>query len=164
EAFTPGNADLTYNVQSSSAGHPNGVRQVPGATFWTQGSAETWVLPDPTRAGHVYAVTTSSNDLSGGSYGNVVFASSTNDGQTWSAPTILVNNNATPQNFSFFPTAAIDPNGDVVVAWYQNYNGSTTNARNASGDYLLDVYATYSTDGGNTFATPFRITQASFDP
>ncbi len=164
EAFTAGNADFTFNVQSSSLDHPNGVRQVPGATFWTLGSGQTWILPDPTRPGHVYAVTTSSGDLSSGSYGNVVFATSTDDGQTWSAPTTLVNNNATPQDFSFMPTAAIDSNGDLAVAWYQNYNSTTINSKNTNGDYLLDVYATYSTNGGSTWASPFRITPTSFDP
>ncbi len=169
-AFEPGNADITFNVQSTS-----NIRQVEGAAFWTQGSAQTWLLPDPNCPGTVYAVSSDGDDLHGGSFGNVVLATSTNVGQSWSSPAFIVNNNASadsqtdadtlPDQFSFFPTAAIDPlTGTIVVAWYQNYNGAVTNARNARGHYLLDVYATYSTNRGQTWATPFRITSQSTDP
>ncbi len=163
-AFGPGQADLTFNVQSSSHAHPHGVRQVPGAVFWTLGSGQTWLLPDVSRPGHVYAVTSAGHDLRGGSYGDVVFASSADDGRTWSKPSLLVNNDAEPSRFSFFPTAAIDRNGDLAVAWYQNYRGATLEPKNAHGHYLLDVYATYSSDGGTTWATPFRLTRTSSDP
>jgi uncharacterized repeat protein (TIGR01451 family) len=158
-AFRPGDADVTYNVQSQSTTPKSGFREVPGAAFWTQGSDQTWLLPDPSRPGVVYAVTADGEDLKvkGGSYGNVVLATSHDSGASWSRPVTIMRNRA--PNFSFFPTAAIDRNGDIVVAWYQNHR-----AKNSQGDYLLDVFATYSTDGGKTWARPFRVNGAPFDP
>ena len=39
------------------------------------------------------------------------------------------------------------------MSWYTNQSG----LKNAAGDYLLDTYATYSVDGGQTWATPFAV-------
>jgi hypothetical protein len=58
------------------------------------------------------------------------------------------------------PSAAIDAAGNISVTWYDNRGG----AKNAAGDYLLDVYATTSSDGGLTFGNEFRINDTSFDP
>ena len=46
------------------------------------------------------------------------------------------------------------------MSWYTNQSGQ----KNAAGDDLLDVYATYSTDGGQTWATPFQVDTQAFDP
>ena len=54
----------------------------------------------------------------------------------------------------------MDSSGDIVVSWYTNASGQT----NSSGDYLLDTYATYSVDGGQTWATPFALDSQAFDP
>jgi hypothetical protein len=64
--------------------------------------------------------------------------------------------------FQLFPTASIDPFGDIVVAWYDNRRGLT----NRTGRFLLDFFATYSTDGGSTWATPFQVNEVAnpFDP
>jgi hypothetical protein len=156
-AFGPGKSDVTFNIQNSP-------RAIPGTTFWTQGAVQPWVLADPVHAGNVYVVT--ANDPSGGTgapYSRVVFARSTDNGATWSTP--QTNGIIAPfadTAFQLFPTAAIDPFGDIVVAWYDNRRGLT----NGSGHFLLDVYATYSTDGGLTWADPFQVTDDSnpFDP
>src|SRR5262249_788709 len=70
-------------------------------------------------------------------------------------------------SFRLFPNASVDPFGDIVVTWYTNQNadGSLT-AKNGQGDYLINVDATYSTDGGQTWATPFQVNNANdpFDP
>jgi hypothetical protein len=57
---------------------------------------------------------------------------------------------------------AIDRFGDIVIAWYDNRRGLT----NSHDHFLLDVFATYSTDGGLTWATPFQVNAAGnpFDP
>jgi hypothetical protein len=65
---------------------------------------------------------------------------------TWSS-------NLIETSSALFPTAAIDQNGDIVVAWYDNRRG----INNAAGHFKLDVYATYSTDGGLTFAPAFPV-------
>ena len=62
--------------------------------------------------------------------------------------------------FQLFPTASIDPVGDIVVSWYTNQSLVT----NASGHYLLDTYATYSVDGGQSWASPFAVDSRAFDP
>jgi len=58
------------------------------------------------------------------------------------------------------PAAAIDAAGNVTVTWYDNRRGLT----NAIGDYLLDVYAATSIDGGLTFGSDTQINTAPFDP
>ena len=59
-----------------------------------------------------------------------------------------------------FPTATIDQSGNLVVAWYDTRRGLT----NTNDNFLLDVYATYSTDGGMTWVPDFRINDRAFDP
>jgi hypothetical protein len=116
------------------------------------------------RPGNVYVV--SADDPAHGAgapYSRVVFARSADKGATWSfaqpdgmlAP-------VGGDSFQLFPTAAIDPFGDIVAAWYDNRRGLT----NSHGQFLLDVFATYSTDGGLSWAPPFQVNAAAnpFDP
>ena len=86
-----------------------------------------------------------------------MFARSTDNGATWTTSTL----EAGPSNsFQLFPTASIDRFGNLVVSWYDNRNGAT----NAGGNFLLDVFAKYSTDGGLTFSPSFKINDVGFDP
>ena len=91
---------------------------------------------------------------------NIVISRSTNNGATWTRTTVPVD--VGPGSHQFFPTAAIDEAGNIVIAWYDNRNGAT----NANNRWLLDVFATYSTDGGQTWATPFQVNDPAnpFDP
>jgi hypothetical protein len=156
-AFLPGQSDITFNIQ----GQP---RTIPGAQLWTVGSSQPWVLADPTRPGNVYVVTADDpSNGAGAPYSRVVFSRSTDNGLTWSFP--QTNGILAPVDgdaFQLFPTAAIDQFGDMVVAWYDNRRGLTTH----TGRILLDVFATYSTDGGLTWATPFQVNDDDhfFDP
>jgi hypothetical protein len=156
-AFGPGQSDVTFNIQSAA-------RRIPGTQFITLGGVQPWVLPDPVRTGNVYVVTADDpTNGSGAPYSRVVFARSTDNGATWSFP--QANHQIAPldgSSFQLFPPAAIDQFGDIVVAWYDNRRGLT----NSHGHFLLDVFATYSTDGGLTWATPFQVNQANqpFDP
>jgi hypothetical protein len=152
-AFAAGQSALSYNVQTS------GGTTIPGTQFWTQGALQPWIMPDPARAGNVYVVTNDdpNNTYQNGDDGDVVFARSTDNGATWTRSTI----SSGPSNsFQLFPTASIDRFGNIVVAWYDNRRGLT----NGAGRFLLDVMATYSTDGGLTWATEFRINDNAFDP
>ena len=159
--FGPGQADITFNKQDANNG-----RTIPGDKFWTMGSAQPWVLADPARPGNVYVV--AADDPNNGALGNpdpadVVFARSTDDGQTWSSPTTVDAGIAVPgtntNSFQLFPTAAIDQSGDIVVAWYDNRSGIV----NSSGDYRLDVFSRYSTDGGLTWSDPFQLNSKQID-
>jgi hypothetical protein len=140
-AEVPGRADITLNFQI--AGY---ARQIPGATFLTAGSMQPWVLPDPVRPGNIYVISADSNNGFHQDYGDIRIARSTDYGVTWSSSLIETSS-------TLFPNAAIDQFGDIVVAWYDNRRGLT----NSAGHFKLDVYATYSTDGGLTFAPAFPV-------
>jgi hypothetical protein len=140
-AEVPGRADITFNIQT--AGVP---RQIPGATFVTGGSAQPWILADPVRPGDIYVISADSNNGFHQDYGDIRIARSTDYGVTWSRSLIETSS-------TLFPNAAIDQFGDIVVAWYDNRRGLT----NSAGHFKLDVYATYSTDGGLTFAPAFPV-------
>jgi hypothetical protein len=154
-AFTAGNADITYNVQNCADG------VVSGARFWTQGSNQAFVLPDPQIPGSVYVVAAddTDNDHSSGDDSDVYIARSADNGQTWSAP-IRVDHGPLGA-FQFFPTAAIDDlTGCIAVIWYDNRNGAV----NSGGRYLLDVFYTISDDRGLTWSPDVQINDAPFDP
>jgi hypothetical protein len=138
-AEVPGRADITTNVQTTD-------RTIPGAQFITQGSEQPWIMADPVRPGNVYVISADSNNGFHQDYGDIRIARSTDAGLTWSSSLIETSS-------ALFPNAAIDQNGDIVVAWYDNRRG----LNNAAGHFKLDVYATYSTDGGLTFAPAFPV-------
>ncbi len=152
-AFTAGQSDITFNVQSDPG-------PIPNTHFWMQGAAQPWVLPDPARPGQVYVVSNDDPDNNHGSGddADVVFARSTDNGQTWNVTTIADSGDS----HQLFPFAAIDSNGNIVVAWYDTRAGAT----NGNDNLLLDVWATYSTDGGQTWAPAFQVNDADnpFDP
>jgi hypothetical protein len=157
--FTQSESDITYNRQDGTS------RTIPGATFWTMGSAQPWVLADPVRPGNIYVVTADDSGDGVGTFdpADVVMATSTNNGQNWSRQTVDAGIDLPgggSRSFQLFPTASIDQSGDIVVAWYDNRSGLT----NSSGDYLLDVYARYSKDGGVTWSNAFQVNTTHFDP
>lgn len=154
QAFTAGQSDVTFNVQSDPGA-------IPLTNFWMQGSVQPWVLPDPARPGNVYVINNDDpDDIHGsGDDADVVIARSTDNGGTWAVSTIPDGGGTSQQ---VFPFAAIDENGNIVVAWYDTRAGAT----NANDNLLLDVYATYSVDGGVTWATAFQVNDINnpFDP
>ncbi len=154
-AFLAGASDIAFNVQDNLL-----IGRIAGAQFWTQGSAQPFVIADPSRPGNVYVVTADDPDAHGsGDDANVVIARSTNNGLTWTNATISSGPN---NSFQVFPTAAIDRFGTMLVAWYDNRRFQT----NANENYLLDVYVTYSVDGGLTWSPEFRVNDLDnvFDP
>ncbi len=182
QAFTAGQSDVAINRQDDGSGWGPGTYNtgaaIPGLGFWMFGAGQPWILPDPTQADTVYIVT---NDDPSNVHGNatddadVVMATSNDDGTSWNVQTLPEPSNS----HQLFPFAAIDQFGNIVVAWYD----TTRNLRNtfSTGDgvpdgngnptagtqkYMLDVFATYSTDGGATWATPFMVNDANnpFDP
>ena len=59
------------------------------------------------------------------------------------------------------PTASIDPvTGAPVVQYYDNRNGGL----NQNGSFLLDVFVTFSRDGGASFSPGIQINDLPFDP
>jgi hypothetical protein len=155
-AFGAGQSDITFNDQSGS-------RKISGTTFLTQGSVIPQVLVDPTQPGVMYVVSVEDPDAgtSNPPYSEVVIATLTQGiNGTWSTATSVIAPPSSSSVFQLFPTASIGAVGDIVVSWYTNQSG----VKNAAGDYLLDTYATYSVDGGQTWATPFAVDSQAFDP
>jgi FlgD Ig-like domain/HYR domain len=152
-AFVPGSADVTFNVQSGNA--------IPQTAFWLMGAAQGWVLADPNTPGRIYVVAADDpdNNYLAGDASNVYIATSTDYGVTFGAPVRIDDGPGT--TFQVMPTAGIDPHtGEIVAHWYDNRRG----VLNSSGNFLLDVYASYSSDGGVTWSPGIRLNDVPFDP
>ncbi len=152
--FDAGEADITFNVQSAS-------NPIANTQFWLQGSAQPWILADPNTAGRMYcfAADDPDDDHSTGDHSNVYMVVSTDNGMNWGDPVRIDDGPGT--SFQVMPTAAIDVNsGRLVAMYYDNRSGNT----NAAGNFLLDVFMTYSEDGGNTWMNDFSINDRQFDP
>jgi hypothetical protein len=130
----------------------------PGTDFDPTGVAQPWVLTDPARPSNVYVIAVNDDARGGaGDPADVVSARSTDSGKTWTASNVESGPNNSMQ---LFVTAAIDRFGDIAIAWYDNRAGLL----NAKGNFLWDVYAKYSKDGGLTWSTAFKVSDRPLDP
>jgi len=155
-AYTPGNGDITYNIQSLP-------RTLNKNRTWTHGSGQAWLLPDPAAANVVFVVASDdpTNTAHGGANDDaaIYITRSFDSGATWSAPVQV--DKGPGNSHQLFPTAAIDPVSQcLTVEWYDSRAGAT----NGSGDLLLDVYMRSSGNGGITFGPEVRINDVAFDP
>jgi hypothetical protein len=90
-----------------------------------------------------------------GSGTNVMFSRSTDGGQTFSAP-IRINDDPNPQNkWHWFGTISVAPNGRIDSVWYDT--------RNAANNIDSQLFYSYSTDGGLTWAPNIAVSN-SFNP
>jgi hypothetical protein len=152
--YGAGQADVTRNVQSQPGA-------IPGTQFWLQGNGQAYVLADPNIPGRIYVVASDDpdNDLTTGDPSNIYIATSTNFGVNFGAPVRI--DDGPGNTFQVMPSAAIDTGkGCMVVHWYDNRSGAT----NAGGDFLLDVYARASGDGGVTWGPSIKLNDVPFDP
>jgi hypothetical protein len=92
---------------------------------------------------------------SGRSTTDVMFARSTDDGQTFSAP-VRINDDPNPQNdWHWFGTLAVAPNGRIDVVWYDTRNG---------GNHInSQLFYSWSTDAGLTWAPNTAVSNV-FNP
>jgi hypothetical protein len=91
------------------------------------------------------------------SYSNgtdVMFVRSTDGGFTFSAPN-RINDDATQNKWHWFGTFAVAPNGRLDAVWYDT--------RNAANNTDSQLFYSYSTDGGITWAANFAVS-AAFNP
>ena len=98
----------------------------------------------------VFAATPSTASTSG--WESLVEMKSTDNGQSWSDPAVVNDDDPSLQYTSFCPRLQVAPNGRVDLVWETN--------RDQVNDHFA-VYYTYSTDGGATWA---HNTQASDQP
>lgn len=93
-----------------------------------------------------YALTDASAPTSGNP--DVVVQRSTDGGQTWSDPVVIDDSDPSQNYTSFYPQLSVAPNGRVDVVFETN--------RNQTNDHF-DVYYTYSSDGGQTWARNVKV-------
>lgn len=95
----------------------------------------------------------------------IFFTSSADGGRTWSEPARI--SDAEQPGDTFEPEIDVAPNGRIDVAWHDFRNDPFGPEQRVdgvfTGERFWDVYATYSTDGGATWAPNLRITPTSID-
>jgi len=149
-AYGAGQADITFNVQS-------GTRIIPNTQFWLQGSVQPQILADPLTAGRIYVI--ANDQANANDFADVFIVTSTDNGGTWNAPARI--DSGAAGTIQVMPSAAIDSvSGCIVVTYYDNRSGKF----NGSTNFLLDVFATTSANGGVTFTPDFQINTTAFDP
>src|SRR5262249_51360641 len=82
---------------------------------------------------------------------DIYLSRSTDGGATWSREVQIAGGTATDQ---FEPFVAVGGAGTVSIAWYDRRNDPLNN--------LIDVYATFSRDGGANLDPIVRLTDVSF--
>jgi len=151
-AFTNQQARVTCNVQHIAG-------NIPQTDFWLQGSGAAYTIADTVTPGRIYVIGNDdpNNIFANGDDGDVVMATSNNFGVNWAVSTI---SSGPANSLQVMPTGAIDELGNICVSWYDTRNGQT----NTAGNFLLDLFVTFSTDGGVTFTPDFQINDVAFDP
>ena len=152
-AFPAGTSQINDNTQTDGT-------TIAGTDFWMQGAFAPYVLTDPVRPGRIYVIGNDdpNNQFGNGDEGDVVMTISNDNGLTWSAAQTISHGPA--GTLQVFPIATIDELGNIAVFWYDTRAGLT----NAGGNFLLDLFATVSRDGGATFSNDFRVNDVRFDP
>ena len=98
----------------------------------------------------------------------VKFMRSTDAGKTWSEP-VRVNDVEPAAHWgccTFEPRMAVAPNGRIDVAWYDHRNDPAYDpkqTRVGNQNRFQDVYYSYSTDGGRTWAPNIKVTDRLID-
>jgi len=85
---------------------------------------------------------------------DVMFAKSTDGGQTWSAPH-RINDDQSTMNYQWFGTMSVAPNGRIDAIWLDTRDSSP-------GTLLSALYYSYSTDQGETWSPNEKLSD-SFD-
>ena len=86
---------------------------------------------------------------------DVMFARSTDDGQTFSAPQRINDDPINHNKWHIFGTPSVAPNGRIDIVWLDS--------RNAANNIDMQLFYSYSTDGGVTWAPNIAVSN-SFSP
>ena len=96
---------------------------------------------------------------------DIMFQYSDDNGTTWTPPARL--NDDHTANSQFMPAVAVDQaTGDVAISWYDCRNDAGTGGPGDTDGIPNDdaqIWATYSTDGGASFAPNFRVSAGTFN-
>jgi hypothetical protein len=101
---------------------------------------------------NIYMVASVTPDFNGT---NVMFARSTDGGQTFSAPLRINDDPVNPNKWHIFGTLSVAPNGRIDVVWLDS--------RNAANNIDMQLFYSYSTDGGVSWAPNIPVSN-SFNP
>ena len=138
------NVNLDGTIQFGGGPNPGGLL------------GQTWVATDrssgPMR-GNVYLLC-SVRRFSTADPCDVMFAASTDGGETWSAP-MRLNDDSTNSAWQWFGTMSVAPNGRIDVIWLDT--------RDDPGGFFSALYYTNSLDGGGTWSKNERLSEI-FDP
>lgn len=91
---------------------------------------------------NIYMLASVTPDFSSGT--NVMFARSTDGGQTFGAPQRINDDPVNPNKWHIFGTLSVAPNGRIDVVWLDT--------RNAANNTDCQLFYSWSTDGGVTWA------------
>jgi hypothetical protein len=86
---------------------------------------------------------------------DVMFVRSTDGGQTFSAPRRINDDPVNPNKWHWFGTLSVAPNGRIDAVWYDT--------RNAANNTDSQLFYSWSTDGGVTWAANVTVSNA-FNP
>jgi hypothetical protein len=117
--------------------------------------AQAWVATDHSNTGthgNVYVVCSVFPDNPSDPL-DVMFASSTDGGQSWTAPLRI--NDDPLGNWQWFGTISVAPNGRIDVAWLDT--------RNDPGGYASALFYSFSEDGGQSWSPNEQLSE-TFDP
>lgn len=105
--------------------------------------------------GRLYFINASNDPPGSGFKPDIWLRYSTDQGATWSAR-VIVNDNANPTTSDqWFPEIWCEATtGKLYIHWYDDRANPT--------NFTTDIYATYTTNGGQTFAQSQRLTNQSF--
>jgi hypothetical protein len=110
------------------------------------------IAADPSN-GDLYVVYTAYRTANTNNSSAIYLIKSTDEGNTWSAPTIPFND-PNPTNYQYFGWVQVSKDHAVHVT-YSSSQGA---------DATLAHFYTQSTDGGNTFGTPFMTSPGTYGP
>lgn len=82
-----------------------------------------------------------------------IYLSYSDDGTTWSAPTLVAGGG--DGKIQFWPTVSVQPGGNVDITYYESEETGVTS--------LVDLYWAQSIDGGATFEAPVRVSEVTTD-
>lgn len=105
--------------------------------------------------GRFYLVYASNSPAGSGNKSDIFLRYSTDQGATWSAATVVNDDPNSQNNFQFHPAIWCDKTtGRLYIKFYDTRNVPTSDS--------MDVYATYTDNGGLTFAPNQRLTNSKF--
>jgi hypothetical protein len=115
-------------------------------------ASHTFPVMDVAPNGNIYCTVM---DMLQGNGWDVAFIKSTDNGTTWSTPVRVNDDVGTPNADQLEPWTEVDDYGNIHVFWLDNRNYYSTNI------YGCDVYYSYSTDQGVTWAANERVNDIS---